>query len=119
MDILFIRDLRIDTVIGVYEWERYVKQTIVFDLEFGIDCTVPAATDDVVDAVDYKAVSKRLIEFVSSSRFNLVETLAERVAELLLSEFGMPWLRLRVNKEGALRGARDVGVLIERQSAAA
>jgi dihydroneopterin aldolase len=118
MDIVFIRDLRIDTVIGIYDWERQIRQTVVLDLEMGTDVRRAAATDNIDDALNYKAVAKRVIAFVEASEFQLVETLAERVAEIVLGEFGVPWLRLQVNKPGALRGARDVGVLIERSAGA-
>jgi len=114
MDIIYLHDLRIDTVIGVFDWERRVRQTVILDLEMGADIRRAAARDDLADTLNYKAVAKRLIDFVGHSEFQLVETLAERVAELLLKEFGVPWLRLRVNKQGAVRGARDVGVIIER-----
>lgn len=114
MDIVYIRELRIETVIGIYEWERRIRQSVVLDLEMAADIARAAATDNIADALNYKAVAKRVIAFVEASQFQLVETLAERVAEIVLEEFGVPWLRLRVNKEGALRGARDVGVVIER-----
>lgn len=114
MDIVYIRELRIETVIGIYEWERRVRQSVVLDLEMASDVARAAATDNIADALNYKAVAKRVIAFVEASQFQLVETLAERVAEIVLNEFGVPWLRLRVNKEGALRGAREVGVVIER-----
>ena len=114
MDIIYLHDLRIDTVIGVFDWERQVRQTVILDLEMAADIRRAAARDDLADTLNYKAVAKRLIEFVGNSEFQLVETLAERVAELMLNEFGVPWLRLRVNKQGAVRGARDVGVIIER-----
>jgi dihydroneopterin aldolase len=114
MDIVYIRDLRIETVIGIYEWERRVRQTVILDLEMATDVARAAATDSIADALDYKAVAKRVIAFVEGSRFQLVETLAERVAEVVIGELGVPWLRLQVNKQGALRGARDVGVVIER-----
>lgn len=114
MDIVFIRELRVQTVIGIYDWEREIKQTVVIDLEMAMDNRVPAASDNIHDAVDYKAVGKRLIAFIEGARFELVETLAERIAEIVLAEFGVPWLRLTVNKEGALRGARGVGVTLER-----
>ncbi len=114
MDIIFISDLRIDTVIGIYDWERLIKQTVCIDLELACDCKKAAATDSVEDTLNYKEVSKRLKEFVGASDFKLVETLAERVAGLIIEEFGVSWLRLRVNKLGALRDAHGVGVLIER-----
>lgn len=114
MDIIYLRDLRIDTVIGIYDWERRIKQTIILDLEMATDIRKAAQTDSIADTLNYKAVAKRLIDFVSNSNFQLVETLAERVAEVVLSEFHVPWLRLQVNKQGAVRGARDVGVIIER-----
>ena len=114
MDIIFLRDLRIETVIGIFEWERRIRQTISFDLEMATDIRRAAASDSIEDTLNYKAVAKRLIDYVGNSDFQLVETLAERVAEIVMQEFGVPWLRLTVNKTGAVRGARDVGVIIER-----
>lgn len=114
MDIVFIRDLRIDTVIGIYDWEREIRQTVVFDLEMGADIAKAASSDTIYDTLDYKAVSKRLVEFVRESEFHLVETLAERCAEIVLADFQVPWLRLILNKVGAVSAARDVGVIIER-----
>lgn len=114
MDIIYLKDLRIDTVIGIYDWERCIKQTVVLDIEMGADISKAAATDNIEDTLNYKAVAKRIITFVSESEFELVETLAERVTEILLNEFGIPWCRLRLNKQGAVRGVRDVGVIIER-----
>ncbi len=117
MDIVFIRDLRIKTVIGIYDWERSIKQDVVFDLEMAADVRKAAATDRIDDALDYKAVAKRIVEYVEDSSFELVETLAERVAALVLEEFDVPWLRLTLNKQGALSMARDVGIIIERGGA--
>ncbi|CAL1241403.1 dihydroneopterin aldolase [Candidatus Methylocalor cossyra] len=114
MDIIFLRGLQIETVIGVFEWERKIKQTIVVDLEMATDVRKAAATDAIADALDYKAVAKRIIAFVEESQFFLVETLAERIAGILLEEFGIPWVRLSLNKKGAIRGASDVGIVIER-----
>ena len=114
MDIVFLRDLRIDTVIGIYGWERRTRQTLIFDLEMSADIARAAATDDISDTLNYKAVAKRLIQFVGDSDFQLVETLAERCAEIIREEFGVRWVRLTLNKKGAVRGARDVGVIIER-----
>ncbi|MEN8166632.1 MAG: dihydroneopterin aldolase [Pseudomonadota bacterium] len=116
MDIVFIRDLRMETVIGIYEWEREIKQPVVFDLEMGTDIAKAAASDAIEDTLDYKAVSKRLIEFVEGSEFQLVESLAERCAGIVLKEFKVPWVRLTLNKIGAVSAARDVGVIIERGS---
>ena len=114
MDIVFIEDLRIETVIGIYDWERGIRQTVALDVEMAFDNRVPAASDDIAHTLDYKAVSKRLIEFVGQSDFGLVETLAERCAQVLLDEFGVRHVRLKLSKPGAVRGARAVGVLIER-----
>ncbi len=114
MDIVFIEALRVDTLIGIYDWERRVRQPVQLDLEMAFDNRVPAASDCIEDTLDYKAVSKRLVSFVAASEFGLVETLAERCAEIVLAEFGVSWLRLRISKPGAVRGARAVGVLIER-----
>lgn len=114
MDIIYLRDLRIDTVIGIYAWERRIKQTIILDIEMATDIRKAAQTDSIENTLNYKAVAKRLIDFVGNSDFQLVETLSERVAEIVLKEFQVPWLRLQVNKQGAVRGARDVGVIIER-----
>jgi dihydroneopterin aldolase len=114
MDIIFLRGLEIETTIGIYEWERKIKQTVILDLEMAADIRQAASTDDIQYTVDYKAVAKRLIEFVEKSEFYLVETLAERIAQLLLREFSLPWVRVSLNKKGAIRGASDVGVIIER-----
>ena len=116
MDIIYLNDLRIETVIGVNDWERRVKQTVVLDVEMGADIRRAAVRDNIADTIDYKAVAKRLIAFVGSSSFYLVETLAERIADILINEFKVPWCRLRVNKQGAVRHVRDVGVIIERGS---
>lgn len=114
MDTVFIEDLRIDAVIGIYDWEREIRQTVAIDLEMAFDNRRPAATDRIEDTLDYKAISKRLIAFVEASSFGLVETLAERCATIVLEEFGVAWLRLKLAKPGAVRGARSVGVVIER-----
>ena len=114
MDIIFLHDLTIETIIGIYDWERKEKQSITLDLDMAADIPKAARSDSIDDTLNYKAVAKRLIEYVGDSDFQLVETLAERVAELVLTEFGVTWLRLRVNKKGAVRYAGDVGVIIER-----
>ncbi len=114
MDIIYLKELKIDTLIGVHAWERQIKQTVILDLEMATDIRAAALSDHLADTLNYKAVAKRLIEFVSHSEFQLVETLAERIAEIVLTEFEVPWVRLNLNKRGAVRGARDVGILIER-----
>ena len=114
MDIIYLNDLRIDTVIGIYEWERRTKQTVIFDIEMAADIRKAAESDNINDTLSYKTVAKRLISYVSTSEFELIETLAEQVAGILLDEFKVPWCRLRLNKRGAVRGVRDVGIIIER-----
>jgi dihydroneopterin aldolase len=114
MDIVYIRELEIETIIGIYDWERQVKQRVSLDLEMGTDIARAAQTDSIEDTLNYKAVAKRLIDFIGKSEFQLVETMAEQVAELVIQEFDVPWLRLRLSKPGAVRGSRDVGVIIER-----
>ena len=117
MDIVFIEDLRIDTVIGISDWERRIRQTVALDIEMRFDNKRPAATDKIEDTLNYKSVSKRLIAFVEASEFQLVETLAERCAEIILDEFGVQHVRLRLAKPGAVRGSKAVGVQIERERA--
>ncbi len=112
---LYLHDLRVDCIIGIWDWERQTRQTIVLDLDMGVDIRAAAASDELRDALDYKAVAKRVIAFVEASEFRLVETLAERVAGLILREFPVPWLRLRLDKRGAIRGAGQVGLVIERR----
>ena len=114
MDIVYINDLRIETIIGIYAWEREIRQTVTIDLEMAADNRKPAATESIEDALNYKAVAKRLIQFVGDSEFQLVETLAERIAEIVLDEFKVAWLRLKLGKPGAVTGSREVGVIIER-----
>ncbi|MCK5877227.1 MAG: dihydroneopterin aldolase [Candidatus Marithrix sp.] len=114
MDIIYLRKLKIDTIIGVFDWERQTKQTIIIDLEMGADIRKAAQNDQLEDTLNYKAVAKRLIDFVGNSEFQLVETLAERIAKIVLTEFSVPWLRLQLHKPGAVRGSKDVGIIIER-----
>ncbi|MBF0470051.1 MAG: dihydroneopterin aldolase [Gammaproteobacteria bacterium] len=114
MDIIYLNDLRIETIIGIYDWEREVKQVVTLDLEMAGDVARAAKQDAIEDTINYKEVAKRLLEYVGASQFQLVETLAERVAAIILDEFGVPWVRVRVNKGGAVRFAGDVGVIIER-----
>ena len=114
MDIVFIEDLRIDTTIGIYDWERKIKQTLAFDIEMATDIRKAAETDDIQYALNYKAVSKRIIQFVEDSQFLLVETVAEKVAAIIVGEFGVEWVKLTLHKPGAVRGSRSVGIRIER-----
>jgi 7,8-dihydroneopterin aldolase/epimerase/oxygenase len=116
-DRIFLHGLAVECIIGFIEWERRVKQTIVIDVEMPVDCARAAQTDDVADTLDYKKVAKRLIAFVSESDFKLVETLAHRSAMLILEEFGVQWVRLSVNKPGAIRHSKDVGVAVLRTRA--
>jgi len=116
MDHVFIEGLEIEALIGIYDWERRIRQPLVFDIEMTFDNRVPAATDAIADTLNYKAISNRIVEYVSQSGFELVETLAERVAQILLTEFGVQRVRLKLSKPGAVRGARAVGVMIERSA---
>jgi dihydroneopterin aldolase len=117
MDKIFLQDLRIQAVIGIWEWERRVRQTVSLDLEMGTDVRRAAATDEIEDALDYKGIAKRLAKFVEESEFKLVETLAETLAKIVITEFDVPWLRLSVSKPGAIEGSRNVGVVVERSAA--
>ena len=114
MDIVFLRGLRIETVIGIYDWEKEIKQPVILDIEMASDIARGAATDRIEDALNYKAVSKRLKQFVGEARFELVESLAEHCAAIIREEFGVPWVRLTLNKTGAVTDADGVGVIIER-----
>ncbi len=114
MDTIFLRDLEVDATIGVFEWEQRIRQKVRIDLEMAADVTRAAASCSLEDTLDYKAVAKRIVEFVESGRHELIETLVENLAELLIREFSIPWVRITVSKPGAVRGARDVGITIER-----
>jgi dihydroneopterin aldolase len=114
MDTIFLSDLRVETVIGIFDWERRIRQVVSIDLEMAADVRKAAAADSIESTLDYKSVAKRLISFVESSDFGLVETLAEAIARIIITEFGIPWVKVTLHKPGAIRGARDVGVNIER-----
>ncbi|MBG7610151.1 MAG: dihydroneopterin aldolase [Anaerolineae bacterium] len=114
LDIVFIEDLRIDAIIGIYDWEREVKQTIALDIEMAFDNTAAAASESIDDALNYKAVAKRMIAFTEESQFQLVETLSERLVEIIMGEFGVPWCRLKLSKLGAVTGSKSVGIILER-----
>jgi len=114
MDKIFLDELKVDTIIGIWEWERRIRQTVVIDLEMSADIDRAAASDDVADTLNYKSVAKRIQSFVAESSFQLVETLAERIAAIIREEFDVAWVKVRVNKPGAIRGSKAVGVSIER-----
>jgi dihydroneopterin aldolase len=115
MDTIFLTDMRVDTVVGIWDWERKIRQTVAIDIEMGFDIRAAAASDSIDDTLNYKLVAKRVQKFVGDSSFQLVETMAERIAGIVLDEFDVGWVQVRVNKPGAIRGARDVGVLIRRE----
>jgi dihydroneopterin aldolase len=114
MDTIFLRDLRIRTIVGIWEWERRMPQVVSIDLDMATDIRRAAGSDHIDDTLDYKAVTRRIKAFVADSRFNLIETMAEQIAGIIVTEFGVPWVRVAVHKPWAIRGSRDVGVAIER-----
>jgi dihydroneopterin aldolase len=114
MDIVYIRDLQIETVIGIYDWEREIKQTVSLDIDMATDIRKAAESDNIQDTLSYNTVAKRLIEFISGSEFLLVEAMAEQCGQIVMNEFNVPWLKLKLSKPRAVLGARDVGVIIER-----
>lgn len=116
MDKIFLSSLSVECIVGIWEWERRVKQTVIIDIEMAADIRKAAASDHIEDTIDYKKVAKALLSFVGESQFQLVETLTERIAELIVTRFGVSWVRVRLNKQGAIRGARDVGIQIERRA---
>lgn len=114
MDIVFIHDLRIETVIGIYDWERKIRQVISLDIEMATDISKAASSDNIDDTLSYKSVAKRLIEFVEQSEYELVEALAEEICRIVREEFAVPWVKLTLHKPGAVRGSKSVGVIVER-----
>ena len=114
MDKIFIHALKTEAIIGIFDWERQVKQTVIVDIEIGVDVTKAALSDSIDDTLNYKRVAKCVLAFVEASKFHLVETLAEHIAMLILEDFGIAWVRLSLSKPGAIRSSRDVGVSIER-----
>ncbi len=114
--VIYLRELRVAVVIGIYEWEQRIRQTLVIDLEMGADTRAAAATDSIAQTLNYKAVAERVTAFVEATRFQLIETLAERIADILMGEFKIPWIKVSISKPGAIKGSRDVGVVIERGS---
>ncbi len=117
MDKIFIHALKTETIIGIFDWERQVKQTVLIDIELSADIRKAALTDSIDDTLNYKRVAKRVLEFVEASHFHLVETLSEHIAMLVLGEFDVGWVRINLSKPGAVRGSRDVGVVLERDRA--
>ena len=113
-DLIYIKDLRLQTIIGIFGWEREVRQEVSIDLEMTFDCKRAAKTDAIEDTIDYKKITKGIIKFVEESKFQLQETLAEGIADLVKNEYKVDSLKLRVSKPGALRHAEDVGVIIHR-----
>lgn len=113
-DVVYLRNLQVETVIGVYAWERHIRQRLLLNLELSTDAKKAAAGDTLADALDYAKISQRIIEFAAAAEYQLVETFAEKLTELLIREFAVEWLRLDVNKKGAVREADGAGVVIER-----
>jgi dihydroneopterin aldolase len=118
MDKIFIHALKTEAIIGIFDWERQVRQTVILDIEISADTLKAALSDSIEDTLNYKRIAKRVLAFVEASQFHLVETLAEHIAMLILEEFGVAWVRLSLSKPGAIRGSRDVGVMLERDRAA-
>ena len=116
MDILYIRNLKVDAIVGIFSWEKRIRQPLHLDLEIALDIRQAAATDNIAYALDYKTVSTRLTEYIRHSEWHLIETLAEKIATLLMEEFGVTWLRLRLSKPAALPASDSVGLMIERGS---
>ncbi len=114
-DVVLIEGLEIRTVIGIYDWEREIRQTVRLDIEMDWDISKAGKTDDIADTLDYKAVSKRLIDYVENASFGLIEALAEHCAQIILQEFSVPRVRLKMSKPGAVRGSENVAVRIERE----
>lgn len=116
MDKIFLTALNVECIVGIWDWERRVKQTVIIDVEMAADIRRAAATDSIEDTIDYKRVAKRLLQFVGDSQYQLVETLTEQIGRVIVTEFGVSWVKVRLNKRGAIRGARDVGIEIERRA---
>lgn len=114
MDRVFVEDLRVDVIVGIWDWERAMTQTVSIDLEMAWDIRAAAESDDINQTLDYRSVSKRVSAFLAKSNFQLIETMAEQIAALIQKEFNVTWLCVSIHKPAAVRGARDVGVRIER-----
>jgi dihydroneopterin aldolase len=115
LDKIFIHALKTEAIVGIFDWERQVKQTVLIDIEFNADIRKAALSDSIDDTLNYKGVAKRVLAFVEGSSFHLIETLAEHIAMLVLQDFGVAWVRISLSKPGAIRSSRDVGVILERE----
>jgi len=114
VDKIFLSEIKIETTVGIWEWEKRIKQTVIIDIEMSADIKKAAATDDINDTLNYKAVAKSVRKLVEESQFQLVETMAEKISELILTEHDVDWIKVKVNKPGAIRGSKGVGIIIER-----
>lgn len=115
MDIIFIHDIKVKTIIGVYPWEKQVAQTLLLDLELDTNAAKAALSDEIDATIDYTLIVTRVIEHMQNNSYQLIETLAQRIANLILTEFPITWLRLKVRKPGILPSAKEVGIIIERK----
>jgi len=116
MDVLFLKDFKLETIIGLYPWERKAPQPILIDLDIGLYDHKAGATDNIADTIDYGKVASRIREFAASHDFHLVEALGEHIADIVRSEFGAPWVRITLRKLAILRGVKELGIIIERGS---
>lgn len=114
MDRIFLSEMKIETTVGIWEWEKRIKQQVIIDIEMSADIKKAAATDQIEDTLNYKAVAKSVRKLVEESSFQLVETMAEKISELVIREHNVSWVRVKVNKPGAIRGSKGVGIIIER-----
>ena len=114
MDRIFLSEMKIETTVGIWEWEKRIKQQVIIDIEMSADIKKAAATDQIEDTLNYKAVAKSVRKLVEVSSFQLVETMAEKISELVIGEHNVSWVRVKVNKPGAIRGSKGVGIIIER-----
>ena len=114
MDRIFLSEMKIETTVGIWEWEKRIKQQVIIDIEMSANIKKAAATDQIEDTLNYKAVAKSVRKLVEESSFQLVETMAEKISELVIGEHNVSWVRVKVNKPGAIRGSKGVGIIIER-----
>ena len=114
MDIIYLHGLKCDCTVGVWKWEKAIKQTLVLDIELAADASKAASNDDLKDALDYQAITERIQRFASDNAFELIETLAEKLAAVILEEFDTPWVKIKLDKGQAVKGVKNVGIVIER-----